>query len=157
VLHVAITSGEAGLQAVGSPNVSPVTAAMFTSLTRLVAYLCHTYGITADATHIISHDGIDEQFAHTCVGDDYPYAAVLAGAQAIILAGGWPLDPVFDKFYFGFDPAEYFGPWTVGVSRVSSAAYISNDPGTDYGGDNEEGYYFGHITYPWPEYDQEFP
>lgn len=155
-LNVAIVSGEMAGQQIGPTSTAPVSAPMFRSLTRLLAYLCHIYSLTADDVYIIPHEGIDLQFAGSCPGGDYPYARILAEVQAIIAADGWPIDPLFDLYPFGFDPLEYFGPWTVGVSRVSSAAYISNDNPPDYSR-GVEGLYFNGLPYPWQEYDQEFP
>lgn len=91
---------------------------------RLIAWLCNEYAIPCDTTHVVTHDMIDTQFSTYCIGQPtYPYAQILADAQAIIAAGG-ETDLVFDP-----PPIleEYFGPFTVGYSRVSSAAYIRGD------------------------------
>lgn len=123
-LHIGAMSGMFGTQQVPPQTSVPMSAASILQHGRLLAWLCNLYDIDCDEDHIVTHDTVDLQFVDSCIGDDeYPYAEILAAAQAIIENGG-ELDNIFDP-----PPIieEFYGPWTVAVSRVSSASYISND------------------------------
>lgn len=123
-LHIGCVSGEFDSLQHDAQQVTAMTPVTILQHARLIAYLCNLFTITCDSTHVLTHDLIDNQFDRVCVDESYPYAAILALANTIITAGGETPDPVFTH-----DPTleEFFGPFTVGVSRVSSAAYISND------------------------------
>lgn len=120
-LHIGIASGLVEGQ-IEHRTLVPITSPLLASLARLVAWLCHTYSIPCDAEHVTTHDAIDAQVAGLCVPADFPYSTVLALAAGIVDAGGESPDNLFDAFR---DWQEFQGPFTVGVSRVSSAAYIS--------------------------------
>ena len=122
VLNVAVVSGEVGGQLVTPPTATPFPPAMLVTTARLIAWLCHTYTIPCDTTHIVPHSQIDLQFARICPGDDYPYALVLAAAQQIVNAGGEPPDDIF-SFQ---DWQRFFGPFRIDFSFISSAAYVDN-------------------------------
>ena len=121
-LHIGAMSGMFGEQLVETKTAVPVSLAALVSHARLLAWLCHTYDIACDETHVVTHETIDLQFRGVCVGEaGYPYAAMLALAQFILANGG--------ETDFAFEPParddQTTGPFTVGISRVGSAAFIS--------------------------------
>lgn len=114
-IHIGAMSG-----IIGEPT--PMTAASIKQHARLIAYYCNLYEIDCDTDHVVMHGAVDLQFANICVADAvYPYAAILAAAQAIIAAGGE------DDLVFSPPPIidEFFGPFTLNVSRLSSASYLT--------------------------------
>lgn len=123
-IHIGATSGEFGTQIIPPKSSIPMSVASILQHARLIAYLCHAYNITCNTTNVVRHETVDTQFVGECIGDaTYPYTTILGLAQAIIAAGG-ESDIIFE-----FPPVltEITGPFTVGVSRISSAAYISAD------------------------------
>lgn len=114
-IHIGAMSGITGIQ-------TPMTAVSIKQHARLIAYYCQLYEIDCNTSHVVMHGTIDLQFADICRADAaYPYAAILAAAQAIIAAGGED-DLIFDP-----PPTidEFLGPFTLNVSRLSSAAYLT--------------------------------
>lgn len=117
-IHIAAVSGES---TENGESQTAFTSAMLLTHARLIAWLCHTYEIDCDADHVTTHEHVDTQFTGVCAGADYPYAQIMAAAQAIITAGGESPDPIFNP-----PPIleEYFGIFTVGKSRIGGRAYI---------------------------------
>lgn len=120
-IHIGAMSGMFGLQQNEPITSIPMSESSKTIHARLIAYLCNQYNIICNTANVVRHELIDLQFVGDCIGDaDYPYAEILARAQTIIANGG-ELDAIFDR-----EPTleEITGPFTLDVSRLSSAAYL---------------------------------
>lgn len=116
VLHIGTAAG---------PDSAPVPFpdVMIHQTARLIAYLFYTYALVFSNLALVTHDQVDAQFVGKCVPADFPYLAIYRAAYDLIAAHGEPPDDEFDRINL----REYIGPFTVGLSRISSAAYISPD------------------------------